>query len=257
MVSFLNANLPVLMQLSRAEGGTLLPWPNGSVLSGRLTPPTEGTGAMLMLGNYRVRVEVPPNTPMSQVWLQVLQRELPGQFRLLTDKQAAVLIVEMLKQQQTKPEVSKNIAQEQGQAKQSAHQSANQPINQQQEWGKLPSDVLPFDAQSYGERLMLLNQQDGSAQGLLQKEEGKDGFMLSGRLDLDNLGALAFSLEGQAAGNTWKVHIHLENGNLKHDVEQAFATWLEQHQTSRLPTLAGAVFDVIPENLGSASTRSG
>ncbi|MDX8388690.1 MAG: hypothetical protein R8M46_09210 [Ghiorsea sp.] len=246
MVSFLNVHLPLLMQVNRSEGGTLLPWPNGSLLSGRLMPPTEGSGAMLMLGNYRVRVEVPPNTPMGHIWLQLMQREMPGQFRLLTNKQAEALIAEMLQQSNTKEGVPRGANQEQGSTKGQA--------GSQQEWGKLPTDNLPFTVEAYGERLMLRDEQGGGTQGLLQKEEGKDSFTLSCRLDLEHLGGLAFSLEG-TPDKTWKVHIHLENKVFKYDVEQKFVDWLAQQQVDGAQKLEGSVFDYIPETLGRSSDR--
>jgi len=249
MVSFLNVHLPVLMQVNRSEGGTLLPWPNGSLLSGRLMPPAEGSGAMLMLGNYRVRVEVPPNTPMGQIWMQLLQRELPGQFRLLTDKQAAMLIADMLKKNDPKAELLKNMPQEQNTAKASGEQHAVRYSAGQQEWGKLPTDSIPFGVQAYGDRLMLLDQKDGGAQGLLQKDEGVNTFMLSGRLDLEHMGGLAFSLEGRADA-PWKIHVHLANHTFKHEVEQSFLDWLEKKQQEVTHPLEGAVFETMPESLG-------
>jgi len=255
MVNFLNTTMPLLMQVNRSEGGTLLPWPNGSLLSGRLMPPTEGAGAMLMLGNYRMRIEVPPNTPMGQAWLQLMQREMPGQFRLLSDKQAIALIAEMLQKGNHKTGQVKGSSQQVGSDK-----AQQQPASQNQaqsEWTKFQSEGLPFAVETYGERLMLLDKENGGTQGLLQKEEGKQGFMLHGRLDLQNMGATAFSLEGKD-GSPWKISLHMANPNHKQHIEQMFATWLKEKQQNRATsTLEGQVYDAIPQSFGSSTDRTG
>ncbi len=231
------------MQVSRSEGGTLLPWPNGSLLSGRLMPPETGSGAMLMLGNYRVRIEVPPNIPMGKIWLQLLQREMPGQFRVLTEKQAILFIAEMLDKNKDKPELFKALQTEQQQKQQG-----------KDTWLKFPVESLPFMAEQFGERLMLLHPKHQQPQGFVQKEEEQNGFMLHGRLDLEHLGALAFALEGRD-GEAWKVHIHLENKALKQEVEQQFLAWLQGKEKQSKLRLEGAVFDAIPESMGSHSER--
>lgn len=239
MVSLLNVHLPSLMQLQRAEGGQVLPWPNGSVLSGKLMPPTSGAGMMLMLGNYRVRVEVPPNTPAGHVWLQLLQKAMPGQFRLLTQAQAENLIAEML---QRKGEPS-----EQGQAAKPKSMPTEQTV-----WSKLNSDNFPFAVEADGQRLTLLDKEDGHTQGLLKEESlGHDDFKLSGRLDLQHIGGLAFSLVGEK--DAWKLDIQLANPMFKQDVGQALQVWLaERHH---LPaSLQGSVVDM-PENFGQMLNR--
>jgi len=246
MVSFLNANLPVLMQLNRAEGGTFLPWPNGSLLSGRLMPPTEGAGAMLMLGNYRIRIEVPPNTPMGQTWLQLLQREMPGKFRLLSEKQALALVVDLLQQNTSSGKTNKPLQQDKTQL---AH-----AMNNQQEWGKFNADNLPFQAEFHGEHWMLYDKKDGHTQGLLQQDRHGQGFMLHGRLDLEHIGAVAFSLESQQ-DKPWKVLIHLANRQFKVDVEQLFLSWLNNKQQHTQQALEGAVFESMPTLLGGLKAR--
>jgi len=234
MTSFLNVSLPVLMQVNRAEGGTLLPWPNGSLLSGKLMPLEEGAGALLVLGNYRVRVEVPPNIPMGKVWLELLQREKPGQFRLLTERQALEFITELLQKHQGKAV---------------SHQSHKADVDSQKnEWAKFPFASAPFYAEPHGERLMLLDD-DQSPQGFVQKNETQEGFMLHGRLDLPQLGAVFFQLQG-GQGKPWKVSVFHrgEEGDLRLNAQ--FESWLEA-QREVFPTLEGSLQQNIPAHLMS------
>lgn len=242
MVSLLNVHLPSLMQLQRAEGGQVLPWPNGSILSGKLMQPTQGEGMMLVLGNYRVRVEVPPNTPAGHVWLQLLQKAMPGQFRLLTQAQAENLIAEML---QRRGEVS-----EQGK------ETKSKPMHTEQSaWPKFHIDHFPFALEAGGQLLTLLDKDDGTPQGLLKEEmQGDESFKLSGRLDLAYMGGLAFSLD--AKKGIWKLNVHLANPVFKQEVGQALQLWLAGRRG--LPaTLEGNVVDIMPSNAGQMLNREG
>jgi len=197
------------MQVSRSEGGTLLPWPNGSLLSGRLMPAPDAAGALLMLGNYRVRVEVPPNTPMGKVWLEILQREKPGQFRLLSDKQAIMFISEMLQKHTTK------------QALEVQQKAENNP-----QWSKQVIDNLPYVAEQVGGRLLLFEKQDGQAQGYVQQAEDPQGFMLHGRLDLTHLGTVLFSMKGGDKA-AWRIQIQMLDKQQQVRVTSSFASWLD------------------------------
>lgn len=229
------------MQLQRAEGGQVLPWPNGSVLSGKLMPPTQGAGMMLVLGNYRIRVEVPPNTPMGHVWLQLLNKAMPGQFRLLTQAQAESLIVEMLQRKGESPE--------------QAHSAKAKPMQSEQStWSKLQTDSLPFAFEAHGQHLTLLDKDDGHTQGLLKEETwGQDTFKLSGRLDLAHMGGLAFALEGKK--NTWRLDVHMANPMFKQEVAQALELWLaEPHHIPA--TLETSVVDM-PLDFGQMLNREG
>ncbi len=242
MVSLMNVHLPSLMQLQRAEGGQVLPWPNGSILSGKLMQPTEGAGMMLVLGNYRVRVEVPPNTPAGHIWLQLLQKAMPGQFRLLTQTQAENLIAEML---QRKGETS-----EQGQEAKSKSMHKEQSA-----WSRLHIEQFPFTLEADGQLATLLDKDDGHTQGLLKEEtEGDASFKLSGRLDLTHMGGLAFSLD--AKKDKWKLNVHLANPVFKQEVGQALQLWLAERRG--LPaSLEGHVVDVMPSNAGQMLNREG
>ncbi len=222
MSSFLNVSLPVLMQANRSEGGTLLPWPNGSLLAGRLAPVSDGAGAMLMLANYRVRVEVPPNVPMGKVWLQLLQREKPGQFRLLSEQQATALITNLFNHQQEaladKPTITEHTL--------------------KQDWQKLPLELIPFLTEQQEQRVLLLDAEH-QPQGFVQAEVGKDEFMLHGRLDLAHLGVLLFSLAG-GEGKPFKVTLHVQDKANYHALKQAFDDWLSAQQQA-YPRLEGSM----------------
>ncbi len=223
MNSFLNASLPVLMQANRSEGGTLLPWPTGSLLAGRLEPASDGAGAMLMLANYRVRVEVPPNVPMGKVWLQLLQREKPGQFRLLSEQQATAFITNLFNHQQKaltdKPAIIEHAL--------------------KQDWQKLPLELIPFLTEQQEQRLLLLDAEH-QPQGFVQAEAGKDEFMLYGRLDLEHLGVLLFSLVGEE-GKPFKVVLYVQDKAKHPQLTQAFNDWLSEQQV--YPRLEGNVHE--------------
>ncbi|MDQ7001897.1 MAG: hypothetical protein Q9N02_04330 [Ghiorsea sp.] len=237
----MNVHLPSLMKLQRAEGGQVLPWPNGSVLSGKLLPPTQAAGIMLVLGNYRIRVEVPPNTPMGHVWLQLLQKAMPGQFRLLTQAQAESLIVEMLQRKGDSPEL--------------AHTAKEKPMQSEQTaWSKLQTDSFPFAFEAHGQRLTLFDKEDGQTKGLLKEETwGQDIFKLSGRLDLAHMGGLAFSLEGKK--DTWRLDVHMANPLFKQDITQALQLWLAEPR--HIPaTLETSVVDM-PHDFGQMLNREG
>jgi hypothetical protein len=232
MSSFLNVSLPLLMQVNRSEGGTLLPWPNGSLLSGRLMPASDGAGAMLMLANYRVRVEVPPNTPMGKIWLQVLQREKPGQFRVLTDKQAISFIINLL-QQQDKPSI------------QQQHLTDAMPKH---DWNKLPSDILPFLTEAHGDRVLLMDERQ-QPQGFIQEEATEKGYTLHGRLDLEHLGSLVFVLSG-ATNKPMKIELHLQENTHQSILQTKFKDWLER-KVEQYPSLTGEFCFDVPQRFSS------
>jgi hypothetical protein len=233
MSSLLNVSLPVLMQVNRSEGGTLLPWPNGSLLSGKLIPASDGAGAMLMLANYRVRVEVPPNTPMGKIWLQVLQREKPGQFRVLTDKQAMSFIIKLLKQQ------DKPFMQQQ--------QFADAIIKH--DWSKLPSDIIPFLAEVHGERVLFMDERQHQPRGFVQEEATKTGYTLYGRLDLEHFGSLLFVLSG-ATNQPMKIALHLQENTHQSILQTKFKRWLAQ-QVEQYPSLSGDFCLDMPQRFSS------
>ncbi len=222
MNSFLNASLPVLMQANRSEGGTLLPWPNGSLLAGRLAPVSDGAGAMLMLANYRVRVEVPPNVPMGKVWLQLLQRERPGQFRLLSEQQAIVFIASLFNKQEAL-----------------ADKTAVAEHRFRQDWQKLPVELVPFLTEQHGQRLLLLDA-EREARGFVQAAAKKQEFMLHGRLDLEHLGVLLFSLTG-GESQPLKVVLHVQDKARYATLKHVFDDWLRAQQQV-YPRLEGGIY---------------
>jgi len=254
MTSFLNAALPLLLQVNRAEGGSALPWPNGSLLTGKILPMTDAAGALLVLGNYRVRIEVPPNTPMGHVWVQLLQRELPGQFRLLSDRQAVQLLMDMLQQQGGKLDALKSAPEQQ--AGKQANPNAALPQSAGAEWQKLNLDTLPFASVVHDDRLTLFDEEQGNTRGIIQKDEDESGFMLHGRVDLDTLAAMAFALEGRE-GQPWRLTLHTQDKQLKQNIEAEFLAWLQTQRENSNAHVVGVVQDFLPSNLGSGSSFSG
>lgn len=249
MVSFLNVHLPVLLQMNKVKGGTLLPWPNGSLLTGKLMPIADATGVLLVLGQYRVRIEVPPNTPMGQVWIELLQREYPGKFRLLSNRQAVLMLMEMLQKHGRKLD---GLAQEQAQTTNESSSHAQAIAPKAQDWARLPIDQLPFATRIHDDRLTLVDSQHGQTRGMLHQKQDSAGFILHGRLDLDALGAMAFALEGKE-GQAWRITLHTQNNDLKLEIERAFAAWLAEMQVDYAQPLLGTVHDFMPEALGAGN----
>jgi len=213
MSSLFQVHLPSLLPIQRSEGGQMFPWPNGSLLSGRLVMDSDGQGMMLLLGNYRLRAEVPPNTPTGHVWLQLLKKASPSQFRLLTETQAQTMLANLLQQQDEEA-----ITQEKPR------------IRQTSSWGRLYSDHFPFLLEARGDYATLRDKTDKQPQGLLQEQSSSLGFRLSGRLDMPKLGALSFSLHGTAT--QWKLDMHFVDAHVRQEVWPALCDWLESRQAA-------------------------
>ncbi|MES0371999.1 MAG: hypothetical protein ABUK11_06930 [Mariprofundaceae bacterium] len=220
MINLIGAQLLSLPQGAKPATATQLAWPNGSILSARMVPGDSPGNVILMLGGYRFLAKVPANTPMGNIWLQLVNRELPAQFRLLSDFRAASLLARML--------ANRMKSQDQpGQEKSGGDQKSQQAARKKIEQGQ------PFQVEtgSDGKRLMLRDPLDGSPRGVVNASSDEYSFLLHGRADLDHLGPVAFALEG-SANQPWKLKLYAGSDSNISKLRPVFIQWLEEHADS-------------------------
>ena len=239
MINLIGAQLVSLPQGAKPATAGQLPWPNGSLLSARMVPGESAGHVILMLGGYRFQAKVPANTPMGNIWMQLVNREMPAQFRLLSDFKAASLVAEMLSGK-TKPQ------------EQSAE--TNRPGRSGQEAGlqKMEQSQLPVQAEasSDGNRIMLRDEKDGSTRGVVNASSDEEGFLLHGRADLDRLGPVAFALEG-AEDQPWTLKLYAGRDANISELRPAFMQWLQDQRESEASSnrsqIEGRVLGGLPE----------
>jgi len=210
-------NLQALQLLSLPQGAKSdvapkLPWPNGSIITAKLTPTDSEGSVILSLGGYRMRAQVPPNTPMGNIWLQLLSRDFPIQFRLLSEGKATTLLSEML-----------------GKKIQAAEEHTKHGHKQSSEvWPKMDMDGLPVraDVGLSEQYLMLRDKQDDGTRGMLNRQVSGDQFRLHGRVDLKHIGAVAFSLQGEEDA-PWNISLYVHSNEHIDDLRRDFSAWLE------------------------------
>jgi len=211
-----------------------LPWVNGSLLPARLNPTDTAGIACLLLGNFRLRAKVPLSTPMGNVWLQLIHREMPAQFRLLSDTQAEIMLVQML--HKFTPDQAKI-------------PTSNK--SREHNWTKLDTDFLPFtaDAMEDGKNLILRNEEDGTPLVILNQSSYGDHFYIQGRLDLERMGPLVFTLEGGDKRN-WRLHMFVDNPSALSHLRTFFDPWLSNRRMEYI-SLEGDLFPGLPDNLSA------
>jgi len=249
VINLIGAQLISLPQGVKSAMSTHLPWPNGSIISARMVPGEAAGHAVLMLGGYRLQARVPANTPMGHVWLQLVSGEMPAQIRLLSDFKAIALLSEMLA----------NKVKPQRQGGREPVKSGGKPT-QELGWQKMEQNQLPFQAESEagGQRLMLRDQEDGSALGMINSSSDEKGFLLHGRADLDNLGPVAFALEG-AEGKPWNLKLYAGRDANISELRPAFLKWLEEHRNddSTHPNIEGRLLGGLPQKLAALGDLHG
>ena len=228
MINLHAVQLLSLPQGAKSDIAPKLPWPNGSIITAKLTPTDSEGSVILSLGGYRMRAQVPPNTPMGNVWLQLMNREMPIQFQLLTESKATVLLSEMLgKKMQAVEEHAKHVG------KQST-----------ESWPKMDMDGLPVrvDVGLSEQYLMLRDKQDDGTRGMLNRQVSGNQFRLHGRVDLKHIGAVAFSLQGE--NNTpWDINLYINSNEYIDDLRRDFSAWLEARHLSRSKNISQQALD--------------
>lgn len=256
-------NMPDLVQGSSL---TRLPWPDGSVISARLAPSDVPGNALLILGSYRLLAQVPPATPMGDVWLMLINRQMPARFTLLSDVQVLQMLAGMLEGDQAQAARQAQRGQGGAHAALMAGESADWPdlINPQRGDGR---SGLPWnsEASSDGNTLLWYDQQDGQPRGMLHRQVDGQSFSLSGRIDLDRLGGISFTLKGaipkhaqqaQEAGapvpaHGWSLDIHTETEAGMKQLRRDFAGWMDEH-SEQFPGISAEINTGLPET-GSGS----
>ncbi len=244
MINLIGARLLPLPQGAKPAIASSLPWQNGSILSARMTPGDSPGNVMLMLGGYRLQAKIPANIPAGHVWLQLVNREMPAQFSLLSDSKAATVLSEMLANRLKSQE---QVGRESAGAGRSSQETG---------WQKMEQSQLPFQAEVGvdARRLMLRDQQDGSPHGMVRASSNDYRFLLHGRADLDHLGPVAFALEGSEDG-PWTLKLYAGRDSNMAELRPAFLKWLEEQrdceETSRRSYIEGKLLGGLPEKFAS------
>jgi len=191
MIPIASTLLLGIPQTGAIATNSALPWPNGSLISAQVLSMNTPELATIMLGAYRMQARVPPNTPLGHIWLELMNREIPAQMRILTESRALQLLIRKIADQMQGPNANQTTAT----PKTSSHAAA---AAQTEGGWPLPANMqLPFTlhASQDQERLFLEQADDESPRGMIQKEVDTDRYALHGRLDLDHLDTLFFMLE--------------------------------------------------------------
>lgn len=250
MIDLIAAQLLSLPQGIRPATASQLAWPNGSILSARMVPGDSPGNVILMLGGYRFLAKVPANTPMGNIWLQLVNRELPAQFRLLSDFRAASLLAKMLA---NRMKVQNQKSQQNTGREQKSHEAG---------WKKLEQGKIPFQTQTDSEarRLMLHDREDNSPRGVVNASSDEHGFILHGRADLDHLGPVAFALQG-SGDEPWTLKLYSgRDSNIK-ELRPAFQKWLDTQrdggETSSHSHIEGKLLGGLPERFATLENLHG
>jgi hypothetical protein len=228
-------------QLSLPEGAAKqvsqrLPWSNGSLMAAKLSPTDTAGVAQLIIGSYRLTAKVPPSTPMGEIWLQLINRDMPAQFRLLNSTQAEMVLAKMLQKSAPNPTEPQTTKQ-----------------NAEQGWGKLDTGSLPFTAEvaTHGQHLTIQDRENSHHDVLLSSTIEADQFCLLGRVDLELLGSVAFNLQG-GENCDWLLKVFSTNPQLLSYLRAHFNIWLKDEQEKH-KNLDGEVLYGMPESMAALS----
>jgi len=243
VINLIGTQLVSLPQGLKSAVSTQLPWPNGSIVSARMVPGESAGHVILMLGGYRFQAKVPANTPMGNIWMQVVNREMPAQFRLLSDFKAASMLAEMLSNK-VKPQ-------------EQAETGKPQPkTGQDTVWQKMESNQFPFqvDTDADAHRIMLRDRNEDAERGVVNASSDEEGFLLHGRADLDYLGPVAFALEG-SENEPWTLKLYAGREANLSELRSAFMKWLQEQADSEDGVLnsqiEGKVMSGLPQQFES------
>ncbi|MDQ6952023.1 MAG: hypothetical protein Q9M15_00655 [Mariprofundaceae bacterium] len=214
MMNLVAAQIVSLPTGGKSDVAPKMPWPNGSLITAKMTAIDSEGSVILSLGGYRLRAQVPPNTPLGNVWLLLLSRDMPAQFRLLHEAHAASMLADMLAQKAVKDPFADL-------GKRVVHTT-------QQGWHKMDGEDLPFvmERGASGQYVMLYERQDGGARGVVHRQQNVGGFLLHGRVDLDGLGAVMFALH--SIENKWKLSVYADLSESVDMLRGDFSAWINK-----------------------------
>lgn len=233
---------PLIIQglLPLPEGATeapgRLPWADGSILSARIQATENPESSLLILGGHRLLAKVPPNVAKGNVWLQLLDRNLPARFRLLTATQVEAEVTHMLSKH-AETRASRETA--------SAQQAKPAPFEQLD----LPYRLVAVNPSP--PRWLLVDEQDEAPHGMLRAESGRHGFQLSGRFDLAHVGKVAFILSG---GPGLRLALFSGDAGAYRLLCREFTAWLEIQREKH--DLIGSLHPGLPEDECSPEVRT-
>lgn len=220
-------NIPASMLISLPQSMTsgikmALPWPTGSIISAQVLQQQDAGMATLMLGGQKMQAKVPGFLPLGNIWLQLMERGSPSQFRLLSESRAVEVLAERLAQMVTGSD-----------HKQSGHQSLRQewPMPSQQN-----QESYLMHPSANGNRLFLEDRENGSAKGMIQKEVDEERTALHGRLDLEHLGTVFFAVE-KTIETPFQLKLRASDHRAFISLQAPFDAWLKEKSSS---TEAGA-----------------
>lgn len=228
-----------------------LPWTNGSLLPARLLPVETPGNAHLQLSGFTLMAKIPSSTPMGTVWLQLIQRDMPARFRILSQSQAIEILADMLQKTETRlpaktpsPATQNNVP----------HHPlpASQPQLHEQGWSRLDTTALPWftTGTPEGNSVMLRDRNDGQDRGMVLRESHGDDFCLQGRLDLEHLGAVLFHLQGRMDTEHWNLAIHTSKNFILSELRAAIQAWTAT-QEKQHPGLQSEVHAGLPKDTTS------
>jgi len=214
-------NIPASMLISLPQSAAAgikmaLPWPTGSILTAQVLQQQDAGMATLLIGGQRLQAKVPGHLPLGNIWLQLMERGTPTQFRLLSESRAVEVLAERLAQFVAGSD-----------QKQGGHQ-------QRQEW-PMPSqqnqDSYLLQPSANGNRLFLEDRENGSPKGMVQKEVDDNRTALHGRLDLEHLGTVFFAVE-KTTETPFQLKLRAREHSAFISLQTPFSQWLKQQNSS-------------------------
>ncbi|HKJ83554.1 MAG TPA: hypothetical protein VJ961_06005 [Mariprofundaceae bacterium] len=253
MISSLLVQELLSLPKGTTEAPARLPWANGTILSGRFETASDAQNGILTLAGQRMLAKVPADMPKGDVWLQLLDRNIPAHFRFLSKAQAEAAVMRMLQKM-----VSHSDAGQSGQVRGGSQAHASRDTQTATPHTVRPAVLeqsdIPYRFVPVGmspPSWLLVDEREDSPQGMLRAESQAHGFRLQGRVDLPNLGPVAFSL-GDTGRDGMRLSLFSSSRNGYQALQGAFATWLHQRQEN----LDGSLHMGLPdEETGKGATR--
>lgn len=219
-------NVPASMLLTLPQNSAsgvkmALPWPTGSLVSVQVLQQKDPGMATLMMAGQRVQAQVPGFLPLGNLWLQLMERGLQTQFRLLSDARAAEILAERLAAAVTGGDLKQNQQQLLRQ-----HQEWPMPSSQQSQAG------FNMQASANGNMLLLEDKGNGSPKGMVQKSENKNRSVLHGRVDLEHLGTVFFAVE-KSKDHPYQLKLRVREHRSFISLQSPFSEWLKRLASDR------------------------
>ena len=227
---------------AKANGLMKLPWPNGSLIPATLSPSKNPQEMILSLAGNRMQIPIQQGLAMGQGWVLLLSRDAPLQFRFLNEADAMQHLLDVLTKKQGKnTPLHKTKAQ-------------GKPQDMAQGWQKLEQGGQPFAMHLgvSGSMIMLEDEQDGAARGMVRKQKLEHGFLLHGRVDLARLGVVVFALHSEH--EHWHMHMYSASTQGARYLRERFAPWLASYACPMdTVVLHGAVHQGLPDDFSFLS----